>query len=111
MATTTTDGGLRPDSHERAREGVEHLRAAAHELIAAARAMLDVAEELVDDPESASALLGTLANVGAVARRVTGTGGWPAPGPRDGDGGDPAAPEDGADTDGERPRVERIAVT
>jgi hypothetical protein len=110
MGTTTGDG-LRPDSHERARDGVEHLRAAAHELIAAARAMLDVAEELVDDPDTAAALVGTLANVGTIARRVTGSGGWPAPARRDappdggadlGDDGDPA---------GDEPRVQRIAVS
>ena len=36
---------------ERAREGLEHLQSAARELIAAARAALDVAEGLIDDPE------------------------------------------------------------
>lgn len=36
----------------RTREGVEHLQAAARELIAAARAFLDVAEEVVADPSA-----------------------------------------------------------
>ena len=35
---------------ERAREAIEHLQRAALELIAAARAVLDVAEDLVKDP-------------------------------------------------------------
>jgi hypothetical protein len=35
---------------DRAAEGLAHLQAAAREFILAARAMLDVAEELVDDP-------------------------------------------------------------
>lgn len=42
-------GGPEPVT-ERAREGLEHLQAAARELIAAARAALDVAEDIVDDP-------------------------------------------------------------
>lgn len=100
MGSTTTDGEPRAGAQERARDSVEHLRAAAHELIEAARAVLDVAEEWVDDPESLASLAGTLAAVGAVARRVTGTGGWPHPA-----GGHEEPPEE-AET-----RVERISVT
>lgn len=37
-------------SEERAKEAVEHLQAAALQMIAAMRAALDVAEELVADP-------------------------------------------------------------
>lgn len=40
-------GGL---DDPRTREGVEHLQTAARELIAAARAFLDVAEDAVADP-------------------------------------------------------------
>jgi hypothetical protein len=40
----------------RAREGLDHLQTAARELIEAARAMLDVVEEVVAEPESAAAL-------------------------------------------------------
>ncbi len=104
----TTENAPRADPHERGREGVEHLRAAARELIEAARAMLDVAEEWVEDPEAVAALAGTLVSVGAVARRVAGTAGWPPA---------PAAPTAGAaDEAGEAdedaaPRVQRIAVT
>ena len=105
---TTSDEEPRPDPHERARESVEHLRAAAHELIEAARAALDVAEQWVDDPDAAASLAGALAGVGAVARRVAGTGGWlpgGAPGP-----GTEAPREDGIGPEAE-PRVQRIPVS
>jgi hypothetical protein len=49
---------------ERAREGLEHLQAAARELIAAARAALDVAEDLIDDPETVSSMAGAAGSVG-----------------------------------------------
>ena len=45
---------------ERARQGVEHLQAAAIEVIAAVRAFLDVAEEVVRDPAGAAALASSL---------------------------------------------------
>lgn len=48
---TPDDAG---DSH--AHESIEHLRSAAHELIAAARAALDAAEEFVDNPDTKSSL-------------------------------------------------------
>jgi hypothetical protein len=86
--------------HERARQGVEHLQAAARELIAAARAALDVAEEVVNDPDAVASLAGLVAGLGDLARRVAG-GGWPPP-----SGRAPEPPE------GERPaKVERIRVT
>lgn len=53
---------------ERAREGVEHLQTAALELIEAARAFLDVAEDVVRDPSELVALAETVARVVAVAR-------------------------------------------
>ena len=87
------------DVQERARQGVEHLQAAARELIQAAKAALDVAEELVNDPEAVSSLAGVMTTVGDLARRVTGGGAWPpAPNPE-------ASGEDEPDT-----RVERITV-
>jgi hypothetical protein len=52
---------------DRTGEAVAHLQGAARELIAALRAFLDVAEEVVDDPQAGEALLDTL---GDVARRV-----------------------------------------
>lgn len=68
------------DRVERAGEAVEHLQTAAREVIAAFRAFLDVAEEVVDDPKSGEALLETL---GDLARRIV-----PRNGDRpDGEGG------------------------
>ena len=51
-------------NEDRAREVFEHLQAAALEMIAAARAALDVAEELVKDPPSAAGALGGMAEAG-----------------------------------------------
>ncbi|MEY2423846.1 MAG: hypothetical protein QOI95_3913 [Acidimicrobiaceae bacterium] len=55
-----------------AREGLEHLQAAAHEMIAAARSMLDAVEEVLDDPRAATSMavaFGTMSRLieGAVA--------------------------------------------
>ncbi|HEX6425789.1 MAG TPA: hypothetical protein VFZ79_20025 [Acidimicrobiales bacterium] len=102
MGPTMTNGDMSPEAQARAREGVEHLQAAARELIEAARAALDVAEEWVNDPESLASLAGTLTVVGDVAKRLTGTGGQPRPGqPQSGE--PPAAGGD--------PRVQRIDVS
>jgi hypothetical protein len=51
-------------NEERSRDVFEHLQAAALEMIAAARAALDVAEELVKDPPSAAGALGGMAEAG-----------------------------------------------
>ncbi len=104
MATTTTNGEMPADAQERAREGVEHLQAAARELIEAARAMLDVAEDWVNDPESVASLAGTLASVGDVAKRMAGTGGWQRPSHT------PSTSASSPD-DEDEPRVQRITVT
>jgi hypothetical protein len=53
---------------ERAGEGVEHLQSAARELIAAARAFLDVAEDVVRDPKVAEGLLAGLGDLADTAR-------------------------------------------
>jgi hypothetical protein len=62
--------------HDRAAEGLAHLQAAAREFIQAARAMLDVAEELVEDPgtvRSVADAVGSLVQTAAAAgRRVAG---------------------------------------
>ena len=50
-------------SEERALEAIRHLQAAALEMIAAARAFLDVAEDLVKEPGEATAMAATLANL------------------------------------------------
>ncbi len=86
------------DIHDRARQGAEHLQAAARELIAAARAALDVAEEVVNDPESLVAVAGVVATVGDLVRRFAGAGQAPGPAP------------DGAPPEPDAPRVEHITV-
>lgn len=47
-------------NEDRARQGMEHLQAAAIEVIAAMRAFLDLAEDVVRDPAAAAAMAGTL---------------------------------------------------
>ncbi len=74
---------------ERMREGVEHLQAAALELIEAARAFLDVAEDVVKDPAT---LVELVAEAAQQAQSVARHG-----------------PKGGARGDGQ-PRVERIRV-
>jgi hypothetical protein len=101
MTTTTTPGEL-PPAAQRAREGVEHLQTAARELIEAARAALDVAEEWVNDPESVGSLVGTLATVGDVAQRVVSGAARATPAHR--------PPEASPPVD-DTPRVQRITVT
>lgn len=76
MTEATGEAGDRTD---RTGDGVAHLQAAAREMIAAARAFLDVAEEVVEDPKAGEALLESL---GDVARRVVPRDGRAA----DGDG-------------------------
>jgi hypothetical protein len=80
-----------------AREGLEHLQSAAHEMIAAARSMLDAVEEILGDPRAATAMA---AAVGTMTRLVEGAvasvGGIVA--------GGAAAPEDES-------RVQRIKVS
>ncbi len=76
-----------------AREGLEHLQTAAHEMIAAARSMLDAVEELIDDPKGGE-VLGTI--VGSVARVVGGLAGASFPNGAHGD---------------DEPHVERIRVS
>jgi hypothetical protein len=88
----THDGA---DASDRAREGVEHLQAAARELIAAARAALDVAEDLVDDPDMATSMAGAVGSLGDLVRNVT--SGWL--GARDGNGTDAEVADADADAD------------
>lgn len=50
-----------------AQKGMEHLQAAAREVIQATRTFLDAAEELVDDPKAVQGLMSTLGTVAAAA--------------------------------------------
>ena len=70
-----------------AQEAVKHLRAAALELIAAARAMLDMTEDMVKDP---GPLLGLVAALATAVKPET---------------------DEDADPAGNRPRVEHIRVS
>ena len=62
-------------NEDRARQGVEHLQAAAVEVISAMRAFLDVAEDLVRDPAQAA----TLASAMAEAAKAAAATGQPRP--------------------------------
>jgi hypothetical protein len=59
---------MNPDPQDRAREGLEHLQAAGRELVAAARAALDVVEELIDDPEAMASVTGAVGSLGELMR-------------------------------------------
>jgi hypothetical protein len=64
------------DPEVRAAEGLEHLQSAALELIAAARAFLDVAEDVVREPGVAATIVHAAAGLGRV---VLGGSDRPAP--------------------------------
>lgn len=87
------------DPHDaRVQAGLEHLQRAAHEMIAASRALLDVFEDLVDDPKAAASVVDLLGSVSA--RRFRGMG-----------GAGPAGPAPGADDGDDDPPVQRIPVS
>ena len=75
---------------DRMAEGIEHLQTAALEMIEAARAFLDVVEELVTDPERVTGTLATVATLvdgaGRSARRPAGRDEAAGNGPPAGDG-------------------------
>ena len=48
-------------------DGLEHLQAAARELIRAGRSLLDAAEGLVEDPTALQGVLGTLGSLAQAA--------------------------------------------
>jgi hypothetical protein len=107
--------------HEaRATEAVDHLQAAALELIEAARAFLDVLEELVGDRErfdEATDVLGAAAGAAArFAGFVTPTAAWVSDPDAPTAPTEPSAPSASSDEDaaaGEpaHPPVERIPVS
>ena len=82
-------------TEDRARQGVEHLQAAAVEVIAAFRAFLDVAEEVVRDPSGLTAIATSLVETAKAAA--------PSPSAPPGAAGDEGS--------GEPPRVTRIRVS
>ncbi|MFP5254299.1 MAG: hypothetical protein ACLGI8_00430 [Acidimicrobiia bacterium] len=83
---------------ELARAGLEHLQAAAREVIKATRSLLDAAEELVEDPAAVQEAVATLASLAqAAAGRLRSDGAGPT-----GSSDDPSARED---------RVEHIRIS
>lgn len=62
-----------PGPADRAKEGLDHLQAAALEAIAAARALLDVAEELVREPGVINDAARTIVAMASALRQETTT--------------------------------------
>jgi hypothetical protein len=89
---------------ERVAEGVDHLQAAALEMIAAARVFLDVAEDLVTDPERVA---GTLASLAALADLIGRSGRQRAGAPP----GDASGEAETGDRDARRSRLRSIEVS
>jgi hypothetical protein len=77
-------------------DGIEHLQAAAKEVIRAGRSLLDAAEGLIEDPAALQGIVGTLGSLAQLA----------AQGLRDAAGARGDA--DGPDDDG---KVQRIRVS
>jgi len=84
---------------DHARDGLTHLQNAAKEVIAAARALLDAAEDLVEDPAAMGQLGDALTTIAKLAS--TAIAGVPRPG---------AHPEPPDDDDPGESRVQRIRV-
>ena len=63
------------EQDDKVQQGLEHLQAAAREMIQATRSLLDAAEELVEDPKAVQGLMGTLATVVQTAAGRFRTGG------------------------------------
>lgn len=93
---------MRPVTGEdRAAEGFEHLQTAALEMIAAARAFLDVAEDLVTDPERVTGALASLAAMIDLVGRGAGRR-----------GGGPEGPAGGGRAPGAQPaRIQRLDLS
>jgi hypothetical protein len=78
------------ERNEKAKEALEHMQQAALQMIAAARAVLDIAEEMVKDPApllaaaaaTAEAAAATGARIVDPNRSADDHGGMPAPEPR-----------------------------
>ena len=84
---------------ERAAEGLDHLQAAALEMIQAARAFLDIAEDLVTDRDKVAEVVAAVSSVADVATRAA-RGAAPRGGTATADGSvatdrEPAPPHDG----------------
>lgn len=69
-ADDTAEPATSTVAQDRAREGIDHLQNAARELIAAARAALDVAEDLIDDPDTMASVVGAAGQLGGLGDLV-----------------------------------------
>ena len=78
---------------ERANQGLDHLQAAALEMIHAARAFLDVAEDVVSDQNKVAEIVEVLGSVADAATRAA--RGEPLRGARDRGDGDATVDGDG----------------
>ena len=74
------------DDDGKVQQGIEHLQAAAKEMIQATRSLLDAAEELIDDPKSVQDLFGSLTAAAQMAASRFRTGATGAPDDGDDDG-------------------------
>jgi hypothetical protein len=91
----------------RAAEGAEHLQRAALEVIGAARAFLDVAEEVVNDPDAVGEIVVELARaMGVDAMAGSGRAASAPPG-----SGSATAARPPSDRPGSTSHVEHIPVT
>jgi hypothetical protein len=76
------DADAQDDGRDQLAEGVEHLQAAARELIQAGRSLLDAVEGLVEDPSALQSVVGTLGSLAqAAARSLRSDGGADTDGP------------------------------
>jgi hypothetical protein len=71
------DARNEPVNDERAGQGVEHLQAAAQEMIEAARAFLDVVEDFVGDDEKVASVADAFASLARGATRAGRSGNAP----------------------------------
>jgi hypothetical protein len=95
-------------------EASVHLRAAALELIAAARAMLDLTEELVKDPGPMLSAVTAMAAVARQAAAQAGASTSSSSASASDDSGEPAEGATGPDTSPgtrRKPRVQHIRVS
>jgi len=91
----------------RVQAGIEHLQRAAREAIAASRALLDVAEDLVEEPGAVGGLLDLLGGVGGLATRLGAAG----RGGVSGDGVYRGSARSSGEDDDDDPPVQRIPVS
>ncbi len=91
-------------------EGLDHLQRAARETISAMRALLDAAEELVEDPRRAETLAATLGSLAEAAVRSNPLRGMFGARPSTAGEADDDHPDDRADGDDDG-GVQRIPVT